>query len=865
MLSLQLHLCAVSYHSVNIDKETAAAMVSAYGMEAEMESLSSTSLSKIIEHYRSATVATAGILLSKKKDMAALRNPGIFSSEENYYYKRILNLVKDRIMPKVISVASHMVKQPENAIYWGPYLLKTTENVEQLCKQFEVVCTNGRLSFKDVQFLLINDDLRKVFDLAQMGSETNWKDLLEKLGDFGKDLSKDDIIEDFNNLGALLSQIGKATVDDNFQQTSKIGKIFHMKPGEIADLYDSFKEKYEQLKDGGNVKNVLMQVIGTADADGVARLFKVDSYNVAGYISNYVKELQGEYYTQRWYIAQEESGSNVLCSYTPTSYGNYKDSRWSKAWNHYESPKDDEYCHTLTTSELMELKDKAYSQCGWNQATVDSYNQSNPGHKCTISYSLNHVNFREKYQHGWGSTHYKRHCFYSYSVTVIDKWSNQKEVYEETFDSQTMDLANFKKKMEERLKGYQDEDSESGLEYKLMCDPPRYYMMADEKKMEGCNSVSFTASCSGGASLAQGSFSWKENGRQGNSLTETSREYAMRQTPDSENNNVDDLHAVRPEYEEPVLQLRAQVAEKTAKQEELIKQMKEAKQLEDLEKVKDLEKKYEVLSDEVAVLKKQLAEAQGELDDLDDAISDYYNDLRNPLDGPYRIPQNMQEVEAMYELQWLDAGQWVGNSFIRQAYCPSVKTTVTYSASLSLQQRERHFLGIRVHRAILSVDFNLGGGYSSDGIVAELKLDMSKSEKERADEVNDKLRELMEDMPGCSIKIKYNYANKEDNVDDDDSIHLLWASDRLDVAREIDNQLTSIYSQLIVIEKVMQNRETILDFLKHKILDVVSRAARSTIAEYALNRWEDAGLHAMQKQSESSNKKNDDKNSSSSQ
>lgn len=42
-----------------------------------------------------------------------MRNPGLFASEENYYYKRILNLVKDGIMPKLITVASKMVKQPQ--------------------------------------------------------------------------------------------------------------------------------------------------------------------------------------------------------------------------------------------------------------------------------------------------------------------------------------------------------------------------------------------------------------------------------------------------------------------------------------------------------------------------------------------------------------------------------------------------------------------------------------------------------------------------------------------------------------------------------------------------------------------------------
>lgn len=130
-----------------------------------------------------------------------------------------------------------------------------------------------------------------------------------------------------------------------------------------------------------------------------------------------------------------------------------------------------------------------------------------------------------------------------------------------------------------------------------------------------------------------------------------------------------------------------------------------------------------------------------------------------------------------------------------------------------------------------------------------MQLDMKKSEKERAEEVNAKLKELIEDLPDCNISIKYNYAGSSEEEDDADAIHLLWACDRLDVAREIDFQLVSIYNQLVLLEKVMDSRTTILDFLKHKIFDAVGRASRGTIADYALSRWQDASVKAAQKAS----------------
>lgn len=240
LMLVSCQMMAVVWHNVNIDKKTAAAMTAAYEVEIAMETMANGHLQNILNHYRSASVATAGILVSKKKDRDAMRNPGLFASEENYYYTRILDLVKNRIMPKFITVASLMVKQPDNAIYWGPYLLKTTTNVEQLCKQFELVCTNGRRSFKDVQFLLVNDKLQAVFDLARMGSEVNWKELLDKLGEFGGELSTDDFKEDINNLGGKIASIGQTTTDST--KISKIGEIFHSKPKEILAMFNSFKK-----------------------------------------------------------------------------------------------------------------------------------------------------------------------------------------------------------------------------------------------------------------------------------------------------------------------------------------------------------------------------------------------------------------------------------------------------------------------------------------------------------------------------------------------------------------------------------------------------------------------------------------------
>ena len=858
LMSAVIQTVSAGWHNINVDFTTITAMGTAYGVEGAEEGNTATALDSIFQHYKSGSIAMAGIFVSKKNDRDAMRNPGLFASEETYYYKRIYSLVKDGIMPKFITVAAKFLKYPENVLYWGPYLLKTTSNVENLCKEFELVATNGKRSFKDIKFLVVSDDLKKLFDLAQLGN-VDWKALLDKLGDFGKDLSKEDLKKDMKHFGDVIASAGQQTVDANLEKASKIGNIFHSSTDSIWMMYDKFRETYEQVKNGAKVKDLLMQVIVTPDAAGVARLFKIDDYNLTGYITNYLKELKGQYYTQRWYIYTEDSGTKVICTYKPDSYEDRNDSRWNTAWNHYISPKDNEYCHSLTTAEKNEIKNKANSLSGWNQEKVNVYNQNNPGHTCSITYTLNHEDRRESYKHGWGSTHYKRHCFYSYSVKVVDSWYIKQEIYEETFDSQSMDKETFEAKLKARLKSYNDNldpnDENYGKVYKLGSDAPRFYTMADEKKLEGCNTVSFVANCSGGANLGEGSFNWKENSKsQKGSLTEQSKQFAMANNPDQSSDGGDkELLQQKQQYTNEVNSLKKQISANDKKQQDLIDRIRAAKQANNYPLANRLQKEYDSLDATNAQLQNQLSVAQNNLNQTNQALTEYYNDMSDNLDGAYRIPSNMRELQAMYKLQWQDEGEWVNGSgeytFVRHAYCPSAKANVTYTAVLKLARKPKYLLGIRIHRPILSVDVTLSGNSSAETVVEVMKLDMKMTEKERTEEVNKRLKELMKDMPDCSISIRYEYSNKVDTSDDesDNSIHLLWASDRLDIARDVEYQLTEIYAQLVFLEHVMQARQSLLDFLKHQILDVVTRSGRGTIAEYCLQRWEDASIAAMSK------------------
>ncbi len=76
-----------------------------------------------MKHYNAAEVATAGIFAAKFLERKAFTDLGIWSSStENYYYRRIHNMVANKIMPKIWTVAGMMLKSPQTALYWGSYL-----------------------------------------------------------------------------------------------------------------------------------------------------------------------------------------------------------------------------------------------------------------------------------------------------------------------------------------------------------------------------------------------------------------------------------------------------------------------------------------------------------------------------------------------------------------------------------------------------------------------------------------------------------------------------------------------------------------------------------------------------------------------
>ena len=299
------------YYSVNYDTRTVAAMVAAFGTEVVAESYYREQADDILKHYTTAEVAAAGIFASKFLEHKALSDLGIWcSSTENYYYRRIYRMVAEKIMPKIWMVAKLMLRSPQTAIHWGSYLMKVCDDTKSLCMQFESIVTNSTLTFSDIVFLEINQEIAPLLRLSELGG-VDWHRMLDDMARGPGNLSREKLQSDIDNLynmGVGLATAGIAGLGDALLPQSMFHELLNGKVSEIAALYDHYADIYEQAERG--IGNMLLDRIG--GEENVAGLFEAGAYDLAGWMSDYMGEETGNYYTQRWYIARRHCAVRLL-------------------------------------------------------------------------------------------------------------------------------------------------------------------------------------------------------------------------------------------------------------------------------------------------------------------------------------------------------------------------------------------------------------------------------------------------------------------------------------------------------------------------------------------------------------------------
>ena len=811
------NVCA-QFHSMNYDKETVAAMATAFGAEAVAESYYNEQVGAILKHYNAAEVATAGIFASKFLERKALTDLGLWnSSTENYYYRRIYNMVSHKIMPKIWTVAKMMLHSPQTALYWGSYLVKVCDDTKNLCMQFESVVTNSTLTFADIQFLEINKEIAAILKLSDIGN-IDWKGMLNDLAKVPGNFTMDNLTADIDNLynmGVGLATSGMTNIGDALLQKSAFKEVFDGRVSKVIDIYENYNDLFEQLDKG--VGNTLLSMIG--GKDNVARLFNLADYNLTSWMTDYMNEAKGQYYTQRWYIYRRDRGSETLCDYNPPTDDNsiLKGDHWYRI-----DTKDPDFYPNSSKRET--ILQNSENHAGWSRAKVQQMNNQHDGYTYSISYYLSTyiISSKKKGQ---------KQKAYAYHITVTKSWNREETVYEDVFDSYSMDLNTFKAQLQARLSEYND--NEEGYTYYIGSDTRNYYQATDAAKLKGCESVTISVTCSDGVTLGQGTTQYKCR-ECGKSLNAHSKECAMKTSVTEGNLDLSELDKMQQEADSKVAMLQAQIGQLETENKELLRKIANAS----VEDAATYRQQYNANKTQIDKLNGELATWQQKQQEIAQAKEEAGRDNDVATDDYYRIPAIMNDCKAAYNLTWQDGGTWNGYVFTRKATMPNINGIITFKATLTLARKPKYFLGIKIHRAILQIAWELTSEYTNTNVVDVLTLDPNKTEQEKADEVNRRISDIAREYPSCKITTEYAKSDPTADNTDSDIKHLLWSSDRLEIAREVDSRITKIYADLVSLEKMMHYKRSIIDVLKSALPEIDDNMGRrQTILEECYERW----------------------------
>lgn len=685
-----------------------------------------------------------------------------------------------------------------------------------LCMQFESVVTNSTLTFSDIAFLEINPEIAPLLKLSETGN-IDWQRMMDNFARIPGNFTHENLKSDLDNLyntGVGLATAGIANLGDALLQSSSFHDLLGGKVEEIGNLYEHYGSLFEQAEH--DISGLLIDMVG--GPDNVAGLFNFSNYNLTAWMTDYLDEAMGNYYTQRWYIARRDQGSVSLCDYYPPTDDNSILN--GGAWVRFNTS-DPNFYPDASQREQVLANSEGYA--GWSRNRVQQLNNQNDGFSYSINYWMSAYIISKKNK--------QTKKAYAYEIHVSKNWNKEEVVYEEVFDSYSMDLNTFRAQLNVRLAEFNE--NEDGYTYYISSGARNYYQATDAAKLKGCESVTISVTCSDGVTLGQGSTQYKCR-KCGSSLNAHTKECAM-QTSVTENDlDLSELDALLNEANSQAANIEAQIGALENENAVLLKKISTAS----IEDAANYRQQYNANKTRIDRLKGELAEWKKKQSDYAQAKSDAADDNSVATDDYYRIPAIMQDCKAAYGLTWQDGGAWNGYSYVRKATMPNINGIITFRATVSIARKPKYFLGIKIHRTIIQIKWELTSEYTDTHVADVLTLDPGLSDAEKAKLVNDRIAEIAREHPSCKITTEYARSAPTEETPSGDVYHLLWSSDRLEIAREVDSRITKIYADLVSLEKMMHYKRSILDVMKdvQPGLDT-DEGRRLTLVEECHDRW----------------------------
>ena len=793
-LVLSLSEAMAAYVHVDYDYKGATMAEAAYLALAKAEGLNAESIIDILDHYTSAEVASAGIWLSKFLERKALKDEMVFSSAENHYYKVILFLVTKRITPRMIRIGKELLRYPEQFLYWGPYLFKTSEDVMNLCAQFEAIVTNGKKGFSSSDFLQLSPALQEYFDFSKLGN-VNWQEMWDRITNFPTP-KWEDFREDFKELFGQVSPVNLAIAgEENIQgRATHIFDKFAEAPESLPDLFDQVQEAFSDVTSGAAVKSILEGVIGDLkDSLAVEKLFDLGNYNVGNYINDYVNQLKGQFYTQLWYIYRVENNAS-----------RYYTQKYVIQQNGTEV-----YFMEYDSRSNKGDFDKKMTEM------VAAYRKMYPDDRIEM---VTEPRITKYVGYGQGS-----------EVIVYDQLFDSRINHEVVFEKE------FNQRIETLMKDQEVDFPWMKIEYKIGKGEKYYYEFESAETVRNTASASFTVNCHDEVELAKGGFNFKVNERY-NSSKMNEYAYPRGMIPDKQPEDVT-------LWEEKI----ADLEEKIQKNKDLIDEYQQ--KITEIQAVADTTSNYtdrnrllnEITSYRIKInnLNSTNIGLQDQLDEVNEVYENYQIDYTEDLDGPYRIPTLENDLAGDFHLHWDAAGSWSGHTYTRPAHIVGMDGAVKFIAEVKQERGEKRFLGIRYHRAIIGVEYRLVSEQETSETVDVIEFSDDMSDEEKANLINQKRQEVQGQFPSCNVTVVKSEKDPPEQEAKEEAFHLLWMSDRVALARFIEYRLRQIDGQLAFIERNLFIKRNVLDDFKKAFLQGVPRWRTSTPGGAALQRWLD--------------------------
>lgn len=792
------------YNNVNFDYATISAMTSSYGAEFSTELLYGEQAEYILGELNKTTPLTMAVMMSKYMYRNALTTIGILGRTESAYYKR-LTYQTLRVIMKTISVTEMLIQYPDRAIYWGPYILQVCVETQNLCKIFETMVANCRVSFRDLPFIQLAEQVKQKFErLYKLVTEGPWDYIGNNMLTTLK-YDRDQLIQEITSLidlaGKATSEIGSSigsTADDWSGVVGGNGSIIST----IKNMTEGFKTGITSvgslINAGSAVTNDIKNFIPKTAGD----MFTSAAYDISDWTTGLRAGGFNTYYSQRWYIYWEsEPVSETIFTFTPEQGEAAVTSKGY--WTIFQ--KDNPPSPTTVLEKVMNVSGA--------QAALDAAKSEDP----TAAYSvitneitcdLSFAGVSNDDPYGIDGT-YKGSMAMTYGITITKmKPGGRQEVYEEIFDSYDANEAIKNARQQAKLQYFQISEPEKT--FKIGEGEKIYYEATSEARMKGASEADIYIECDSVFELLSGDVWWKcyEISK---SLNEKAKNCAMR-TEEWEEDEID------------VSDLEKQIEDLKAEQEELQNEQieKRTRRSEILVEIQgnpanksELQKEYTELTDRLTAIENRMNVIFVDLQTANQAKEERLADASGEQTGRwYRMPQIMRDISTGFNIKWDNEGQWNGYTFERKGTMNGGSFEFQFMGELVLKKGAEYILGIQTHRAQLQINWGLWGRKHDRILIDIIELDPSADPAESARIVDKRVKELREDNPNCKVTYEIKREIPE-TTDTEDMIHLLNPDERIEIARAVNRRMMQIFTDLVILERFMRSRVTVDSWTRH--------------------------------------------------